>query len=293
MELTPLKYFLEVARTGHITRAAERLGLSQPALSASLRKLEEEAGAPLLDRTAKGVELTEAGIAFAEHARDALHAASEGIRAVRELAGLEAGTIRIGGGATAVGYVLPAAISRFRSEHPAIRFYIREAGSQAVGEAVLAGELDLGIVTLPMRVAGASDLLTLPLVVDELRLITPADHRLADRRSFRWQDLDREAMIGFEAGSAVREVIDQQARLHGAQPEMIMELRSIEPMRHMVAAGVGVALISRFALDESEPGLGCRDSKITRELAIIRRADRVPSAATAAFERVLRTVTRP
>ncbi len=292
MELTPLRYFLEVARTGHITRAAERLGMSQPALSSAIRKLEDEAGAPLLDRTAKGVELTEAGRVFAEHARESLQAADDGVRAVRELVGLESGLIRIGGGATAVGYLLPPAISAFRAQHPAIRYYIREAGSGAVGEAVLAGELDLGIVTLPVRVPGVGDLLTLPLVTDELRLIVPAEHRLADRKNFRWSDLEGEAMVGFEAGSAVREVIDREARAHGAELRVVMELRSIEPMRHMVEAGVGVAFVSRFALQSADEGLGCLDGKLTRELAIVRRADRVPSAAVAAFERVLGRVSR-
>lgn len=286
MELTQLRYFAAVARIGHITNAAERLGVSQPALSASIKKLETEVGATLLHRTAKGVDLTEAGQAFLEHAEEAIRRADAGAQAVRELVGLERGLIRIGGGATAVGYLLPPAISAFSREHAGVRFYIREAGSQSVCESVLTGDLDFGIVTLPIRVPGESDLLTIPLVLDELRLIVPDDHSLRDRKSFRWADLDGEAMIGFEAGSAVREVIDRAARDHDARLRVIMELRSIEPMRHMVAAGVGVAFVSRFAL-EPEAGLSCRDSRLTRQLAIVRRADRVPSSAVAAFERVL------
>jgi len=272
---------------GHITRAAERLGLSQPALSAAIRKLEDEVGSALLDRTAKGVELTDAGRVFAEHAEEALRAADEGTRAVRELVGLERGLIRIGGGATAVGYLLPPAISRFRIEHPGVRFYIREAGSGSVGESVLSGALDMGIVTLPIRVPGGSELLTLPLVMDELRLIVPEDHPLSGRKSFRWSDLDGEALVAFEAGSAVREVIDLAAREHGAELRVVMELRSIEPMRHMVAAGVGVGFVRRFALSGNDQGLRCRDGRLTRELAIVRRGDRVPSPAVAAFERTL------
>ena len=269
-----------------MTKAAERLGVSQPALSASIKKLETEVGTTLLHRTAKGVELTEAGQAFLDHAQEAIRRADAGAQAVRELLGLERGLIRIVGGATAVGYLLPRAISTFRTQHTGVRFYIREAGSESVCESVLSGELDLGIVTLPIRVPGAGDLLSLPLVADELRLIVPEDHHLRTARSFRWADLNGEAMIGFEAGSAVREVIDRAARDRGTHLRVIMELRSIEPMRHMVAAGVGIAFVSRFALDPNE-GLSCADAPLTRQLAIVRRGDRIPSPAVAEFERVL------
>lgn len=272
-----------------MTRAARELGLTQPALSAMLKKLEAEVGAPLLHRTGRGVELTEAGQVFLVHAEDALRRAVAGVRAVRQLAGLEAGSIRLGGGATATTYFLPPVVSRIRRRHPGLRFYVREGGSTGTAAAVLSGELDLGIVTLPIsQGTGKPDLLTLPLVEDELRLVIPPGHRLSGRRSFRWTDIAEEPIIAFEAGAAVRTLIDQASAAAGVTLNVVMELRSIESIKQMVAAGIGVGFVSRFALrGKKDEGLTCRDGKLARELAIVRRADRIPSAAAAEFEREL------
>ncbi len=273
-----------------MTRAASSLGVTQPALSAMLKKLEAEVGADLLDRTGRGVTPTEAGRVFLEYAEDAVRRADAGVEAVRELKGLQRGSIRIGGGATATTYLLPRVVSGFRLEHPAIRFSMREAGSLDVARLVAQGELDLGVVTAPIDAALAGDLVVIPLVEDELRLIVPPGHRLESRRTFRWTDLEGEPVVGFEAGSAVRTVIDRAAMGAGVALDVVMELRSIESIKRMVATGIGVGFVSRFALDEGgdKPrGLGCRDGKVSRSLAIVRRSDRSPSAAVAALERQL------
>lgn len=286
MELTTLRQFAVIAREGHITRAAGKLGVSQPALSAMLRKLEAEVGAPLLHRTAHGVEPTEAGRAFLDHAERSVRSADAAVEAVRELVGLERGSIRIGGGATVTTYVLPPVISRFRAQHPGIRFYVREAGSAEIAGAVSMGELDLGVITPPQR--GAVDGLVLSgLATDAFRLIVPPGHRLEGRPSFRWGDLRGQSMVAFEAGSAVRAVIDRALGTAGVDVVVVMELRSIESIKRMVEQGVGIALVSRFALAEGE-GLVCADGEVERTLAIARRSDRVPSAAVAAFEAALR-----
>ncbi len=323
MELTPLRYFRAIAATGHLTRAAQTLGVTQPALSAMMKKLEAEVGAPLLHRTGRGVELTEAGRVFLTHCDEAVRSADSATRAVRELLGLERGTIRIGGGATAITYLLPPVVGAVRRAHPGLKFYVREAGSTAVGEAVLSGALDLGIVTLPIVLPGADDLLRIPLVEDEMRLIVPPGHRLASSRSasperkrvgssqtpgepedtsrsrsglvkpttFRWKDLESEPVVAFEAGSAVRDVIDRASAAAGVRLDVIMELRSIESIKHMVHAGIGVALVSRFALDEDE-GLRCQDGKLSRQLAIVRRRDRELAPAAREFEKQLLATTR-
>ncbi len=286
MELTTLRYFRAIARHGHLTRAARELGVTQPALSAMLRKLEEELGTELLHRTGRGVELTEAGGEFLAHAELAIREADAGVQAVRELLGLERGTVRVGGGATAITYLLPPVIAKVRSRHPGLRFSIREAGSTQVALAVAAGELDLGIVTLPVSLESSDAILSLPLVEDELRLITPKGHGLARGGGFRWKDLAGVGVVGFEAGSAVREVIDSAASRAGVVLNYVMELRSIESIKGMVSTGIGVGFVSRFALGDGE-GLACRDGRLARQLAIVRRRDRVPGAAASAFEQAL------
>jgi DNA-binding transcriptional LysR family regulator len=155
-----------------------------------------------------------------------------------------------------------------------------------VAQSVLAGELDLGIVTLPLKGTGTAELLVTEWVEDELRLIVPPRTRLSARRSFRWSDLAGESVVGFEAGSAVREVIDRAASAAGVSMNVVMELRSIESIKQMVSAGVGVGFVSRFALRAGE-GLACREGKLSRRLALVRRRDRVPGAAAAAFERLI------
>ncbi|MEO0611653.1 MAG: LysR family transcriptional regulator, partial [Planctomycetota bacterium] len=273
---------------GHLTRAAERLGVTQPALSAMLKKLELEVGAPLLDRTGRGVDLTDAGRVFLEHAEASVRRAEEAVASVRELVGLEAGSIRVGGGATAVAHLLPSVVSAVRREHPALRFYVREAGSLAVASAVISGELDLGIVTMPVVGVGVGELLKIGSFRDELLLIAPPGHRLSSQKTFRWGDVDGEPVVAFEAGSAVRDVLDEAAARAGVSIEVVMEVRSLESIQRMVGAGVGVGFVSRLALDgDSIGGLTCRDGKLIRELAVIRRRDRVPSPAAAVFERVL------
>ncbi len=286
VELTQLRYLIAIADAGHMTRAAEALGVTQPALSAMLRKVEGEVGAELFHRTGRGVEPTAAGLVFIEHARDAVRRADAGVLAVQELVGLRAGSIRVGGGATAITYLLPSVVSTLRRDHPALRFYVREAGSNVVAAAVLRGELDLGIVTLPISVPGHDDLQEIDLIEDEFRLIVPPGHRLGDKRSFRFADLQGEAFVAFEGGSAVRDVVDRAAQRAGASLHVVMELRSIESIKSMVDAGVGVGLISRLALP-ARAGLPCKDERLVRRLAIVRRQGRLPSPAAAAFETLL------
>ncbi len=307
VELTPLRYFVAIARAGHMTRAAQSLGVTQPALSASVQRLEEEVGAALLHRTGKGVELTDAGRAFLVHAEETLRAADATVRAVREVMGLERGSIRVGGGATAVAYLLPPVVSALRQRHEGLRFFVREGGSTDVAKAVLSGELDLGIVTLPVAIPGADGLVRVPLVEDELRLIVPPGHALSPKSSrsgasskraksggeFRWNQIAGEPLVAFEAGTAVRGVVDRAAAAAGVTLNVVMELRSIESIKSMVEAGIGVALVSRFALGEGE-GLVCREGRLSRSLALIKRRDRAASPAAEAFEReLLARVGRP
>ena len=286
MELRTMAQMVAIASHGHMTRAAQELGVSQPALSAALRKLEAEMGVELFHRTGHGVELTEPGRVFVEHAQITLRAADQTSEAVRSLVGLESGSIRVGAGATATGYLLPSAIHAVRDEYPGLKFSIREAGSSAVAQGVISGELDLGIVTLPMNHAQDDELMVVHEILDELRLIVPPGHRLDGKRTFAWKDLQQQPVVAFEAGSAVRSLIDAAASEAGVSLEVVMELRSIESIVQMVNANIGVGFVSKFGLPD-KAGLGARGGNLTRRLGVIRRSDRFPSPAVGAFERAL------
>jgi DNA-binding transcriptional LysR family regulator len=271
-----------------MTRAAEALHLTQPAVSSQLARLEGELGQPLFDRTPSGMLLTRAGETFRGYVEDVFHRLDAARDAIDELAGLERGALAIGGGATATTYLLPPLLGRFHVRHPAIRLFVREQGSQNVVAAVESGELDLGVVTLPLPAGRTPRLLVEPWVDDDLRLIVPAGHALGKRKRFRWKQLEGESLVLFEAGSAVRELIDGQVARAGLRVQTVMELRSIESIKQMVAQGIGAAFVSRFALAGSEHSLVCSEGPLRRELAIVRRRDRTPSAAARAFLELMR-----
>ncbi len=289
-ERTRLHTFLLIAREGNLTRAAEQMHLSQPAVSAQLAGLEQEVGQRLFDRTARGMVLTEAGTTYRAYVEEALERLDAGERAVRALAGLEGGSLSIGGGATATTYLIPSVLGAFHRDFPSIRLFVREQGSQGVAAAVFAGDLDLGIVTLPITGLDRHTLACLRVeawVEDELRLILPPGHRLRERKTFRWPELQGQPLVLFEAGTAVRSLLDGHIEAAGVQVQPVMELRSIESIQQMVAQGIGAAFVSRYALSEQQPGLYCADGRVLRKLAVVTRRDRTASAAARTFRRRL------
>src|SRR5262245_33571797 len=156
--LDELRHLLLIVEHGTFTEAARRAHLSQPALTASIRRLELALGARLLSRGRTGAELTAAGQALLPRARAALAAVDEGRRVVEEVVGLHAGEVRLGAGATACTYFLPPVLAAFRRRHPGVRLLLREAFTDQLEVALDAGELDLAIITAGERPApGPSD----------------------------------------------------------------------------------------------------------------------------------------
>lgn len=291
MDIHQLRTFTVIAREGQMTKAAQALHLTQPALSAQLSKLEDDLGVRLFDRTPRGMTLTAEGQLFLTFVEDALSRLNDGQRAIRELKGLEVGSLSVGGGATATTYLLPPVLARFHEDHPGLRLFVREQASMGVMEAVVAGELDLGVVTLGATDRVPEPLASKPWVEDELVLLVPPKHPLAAKNTYRWKDLDGMPLVLFEAGSAVRNLIDARLLSEGCRPEIVMELRSIETIKQMVAQGIGAGFVSRFALDDSHDSLRASRDAIKRQLAIVWRSDRTLNPAAEAFIEVLDTQT--
>jgi DNA-binding transcriptional LysR family regulator len=290
MELNLLRSLLAVADAGAITEAAQRLGITQPALSRRIVQLEDELGVALLSRGRKGARLTAVGELVASEAR-ALVARYEHLR--REVAAyqhLEGGSIRLGGGATAISFVLPAAIASFQAEHPGVRFQVKEAGSAEVADDVAAGRLELGLVTLPNA---HRDLAVHPLMDDRIVLICNRGHPLAETRALRLEQLGGLSLVGFEAGSAIRGLIDEALHRAGVQMNVVMELRSIPAILRMVATTSHLAFVSAMAVRRGEDVrlLRPRGLDIRRQLGLVFRKGAVLSPAAAAFAASLRGVT--
>jgi len=282
VDLVLLRSFLAVAESGAVTAAATRLHITQPALSRRLQHLEGQLGAPLLDRGRKGAQLTELGRLVRTEGRlivtryDLLR---EQVRAHQQLRG---GTVRVGGGATAVSFVLPAAIARFQAAHPSVRFQVKEAGSSEVAGSVRGGQLEVGMVTLPVQ---GRELEVRPLMMDRIVLVARPDHPLASIGSIRARELDGLPFVGFEGGTAIRQIIDTALRDAGVEMNIVMELRSIPAILRMVASTGNLAFVSQVGV-ESNPDvtqLAVRGLRIERQLAIVIRQGAHLSPAAAAF----------
>ncbi|MCZ7598052.1 MAG: LysR substrate-binding domain-containing protein [Gammaproteobacteria bacterium] len=245
MDLDLVRSFLAVADCGSITEASGRVNITQPALSRRVRQLEAHFGAELLARGRKGVELTEAGRLVAAEGRILVGRFERLAGEVASLQGLESGTVRIGGGATAVSFILPEAIAAFQRDHPGVRFTLKEAGSAEVARDVAEGALELGVVTLPV---GRGDLDIFELGPDAVVLVARRDHPLARRERVEVSELAGHAFVGFEAGSAIRQLIDAALREAGVTMEIVMELRSIPAILRMVETTGNLAFVSRLGL---------------------------------------------
>ncbi len=282
MDLILMRSFLAVAESGGITEAAERLGITQPALSRRIQQLESYLGSSLFERRRQGAVLTETG-RLVEPEAQALVSRFDRLReTLASHERLEGGTLRIGGGATAVAFMLPEAIAAFQSDHPLVRFQLREAGSSEIAEDVMAGRLELGIVTLPVR---DRDLDIAPLTTDRIVLVARPDHVLAGRRRVRVQDLSEQAFGAFEAGSALRQIIDSKLRDAGVEVNVVMELRSIPAILRMVVTTGNLAFVSDLgrASTTDVTVLPLPALKIERRLAIISRRGSKLSPAAKAF----------
>ncbi|MFT5448676.1 MAG: DNA-binding transcriptional LysR family regulator [Gammaproteobacteria bacterium] len=286
MELNLMRSLLAVVDAGAITAAADRVGLTQPALSRRIRQLEEEFGVALLSRGRKGVELTAAGELVAAEARVLVARYDALCAQVAAHQRLEGGTIRLGGGATAVSFVLPPAIADFQRDYPGVRFHLKEAGSREVEQDVVSGRLELGLVTMPVHLR---ELTAKPLMADRIVLISRAEHPLANRQQVDVHALSGMSLVGFEAGSAIRHLIDAALREAGVEMNVVMELRSIAAIVRMVATTGNLAFVSRVGVENERDVkvLPVRGLVIRRELAVIARRGVVLSPAAEAFAKRL------
>lgn len=270
--------FLLVLQEGTFTGAARSAHLTQPALSASIRRLEDQLGGPLLHRDRRGARLTDAGQALLPHARAARAAVEEGRRSVAETLGLGRGEVVIGAGATATTYLLPEVLRAFGDRHPGIRYRLTEVGTPAVVQGVREGLLDLGIATrLPEDTSRWG-------VVEERWRPDPLVVICAPGESRA-----RPPFLTFVEGSPLRTL------LHRHFPEAVvhMELGSIPAIKGNVAVGSGVALVPQSAVERSvEEGRLAYwpdpRTPLTRDLVLIHRGhDRLSTAAGALRELLL------
>ena len=244
IKLKDLRYLVAVADTRHFGRAAGRCFVSQPTLSAQLKKLEQYLGVQLIERQPNNVSLTDAGEQIVARARRILEASDEVVTLARAHRDPLAGRLRLGLLPTIGPYLLPRVSQALRRALPRLELRLYEYQTAPMLEKLKAGELDLGILALPVELDGleAQELFAEPFTV-----AVPARHPLADRESVEVADLERETLLLLEEGHCLRDQALEVCSRIGAGESQDFRATSLETLRQMVATGAGVTLLPALA----------------------------------------------
>ncbi|MEJ3658405.1 LysR family transcriptional regulator [Actinomycetes bacterium KLBMP 9759] len=236
-----LHHFVAVARAEHMTHAAEEIGVPQSTLSRGIARLEADLGVALFVRAGRTVRLTREGRTLLRHAERALGELAEGTREIRGESDALHGRVGLAFLTTLGTAVVPRLLRDFRAEHPGIRFDLVQGPHALLLVQLRAGAADIALTSpLPDEPALVSE----PLDEEELRLVVPAEHRLAARRDgVALAEAAREPFVGFLPGNGLRRTVDAWCRQAGFVPRLAFESADVETLRGLVGAGLGVALL--------------------------------------------------
>lgn len=241
MELRHLKHFIVVAEELNFTRAAERVHIAQSALSTSVRMLEEDLRAKLFVRSTKQVQLTPAGRAFLEKAREILRAVESGREKVAEIEGLRSGSLSIGTVHSLPVFLnLPMLISRYHAENPGIELRLRQGETAGLLEQLRTGKLDLAFLPL---LDPPDDIVTGIIACEDLVAIVPLSHPLAGQSDVQLRNLVQYPFVDFELGWGTRSLTDLAFGQAGLQRQTAFDVTDLETIVDLVEQGLGIALL--------------------------------------------------
>jgi molybdate transport repressor ModE-like protein len=246
-DATRLRLLVEIGREGSVSAAARAIGIGQPSASEHLRTLEGAAGTRLVERGGRGSRLTEAGQVLALHAGQALATLEAGAEELRQLAGLEAGTIRIGASTTPGVYLLPDTLGCFRRDHPKVAVEVEIASSGDIIQRLLDGHVQLALVG---EVDADERVKLEPFLSDELVGIAKPGVLQARDGKVRANALAKQTLLVRERTSSSRRVAERALAAAGAQPAGVWELDSSEAIKRAAREGLGIAFLSRYAVAE-------------------------------------------
>ncbi len=293
MNLRDLQYLVALAEHRHFGRAAEASFVSQPTLSTQIRKLEEELGVTLVERTPRKVMLTPAGREMAERARRVLAEVEQMKEAARRSRDPEAGSVRLGIFPTLGPYLLPHVVPRLRERFPKLELLLVEEKTPVLLERLHEGKLDAALLALPLH----DDSLHVEFLFEEpFLLAVPSGHRLAGAAALSMADLADERLLLLEDGHCMRDHALDVCRLAGAGEKTGFQATSLETLRQMVAANVGVTLLPVLSVkppvahsDEIHL-LPFRDPPPSRRIAMAWRRTSAMGGLLARMAEVLREV---
>jgi LysR family transcriptional regulator, transcription activator of glutamate synthase operon len=296
MELRQLRYLVALAEERHFTRAAAREHIAQPALSQQIRRLEDELGLALVERTTRRAELTEPGRLLVGRARRILAELDAAQNELLGLRGLQAGHVTIGAMHTMGPIDLSLALAIFHERHPGVELTVREHSSEEMAEMLRVDELDLAFLSVTERIESRG-LGLQQLVSEELVVLLPRGHSLGSRRRLRMAELSGEQFISFRDGARLRELLVVAGRTAGFEPLVKLESNESQRVRRLVARGLGVAILPRS--DVEGPGADVavaklREPALTRDITLAWRAERRHAPAAREFiELAKRTYAEP
>jgi DNA-binding transcriptional LysR family regulator len=296
MKLDALHVFLRAADYEHITRAAEDLALTQPAVSRTIHALEQEAGLPLFERQGRRIALTAAGRIVQTYARRIMALERELEESLATLRDVEAGEVIISASKTTGAYLLPPVIARFRALHPPIALQLMIDNSHTVTEEVLAWKSDIGLIEGDISLL-PPELAVEVITTDELVLVIAPTHRWSRLQSVTPAMLVDNELLLREQGSGTREVIEQALLQQGIQISPLLTVPQNETIKQLVMRGVGAAILPALVVQREVATLDLLRVPIVgldlhREFSLVQRADKQLSRTARAFCNLLRQYTK-
>ncbi|MGB8956008.1 MAG: selenium metabolism-associated LysR family transcriptional regulator [Tumebacillaceae bacterium] len=285
-----LVVFVTVAEKKNFSRAAEALSLTQPAISQQIHTLEEYYGTKLFERTSKRVELTRAGetlLPYAKHILDLTQVAKD---AVNDLAGKVTGKLTIGASLTIGEYILPHMLAEYTKRFPDVEVSVLIANTEEIGVMALDHSIDIGVVEGKVQ---HRNLRLTPFLEDQMVLIAPPRHPLADAEEVSRDDLASQPFILREAGSGTRVVAEEVLHELGVHPAKVVSLGSTQSIKAGVEAGIGLAILSKWCVrKELRSGslhqLRMPHFRFTRDLAVLEHTSRTQTRAVSEFVELVR-----
>jgi DNA-binding transcriptional LysR family regulator len=289
MDLSQLETFLAVVQHGSFSKAAEKLYRTQPAISLSIRRLEDEIGEPLFDRTSRGGTLTEAGRTLESYARRMLHLREEALASIQELQGLFRGRLSIGANESTSQFLLPPLLLAYRKAYPGVRIEVYRAASERIPSEVLERHLDFGFLSYE---PADPQLVSQVIRQDEMVLVVAPDHPLAGRVGLRVKDLGEYTFVAHNARTPSRNRVIQAFAQAETPLQISMDLDSLSTIIDFVAQGLGAAILPHVAVEQAIAQsrivrVEVQDLRIERALRIVHRREQTMSSAAKAFMAII------
>ncbi|HKI12075.1 MAG TPA: LysR substrate-binding domain-containing protein [Candidatus Acidoferrum sp.] len=294
MDFDQLTTFVQVSKLKSFSKAGQKVFRSQSAVSAQIRQLEQAYHAKLLDRSAKSVELTPAGVVLFEFAERLLRLRDESMQVVADRGNVVQGPVAFGANEATCLYLLPDILAEFQRRYPLVQISIYRNFSHKILQRLEDGSLDLGIVTLPLK---SPNLKIHTINRDRLRFMVSAKNPMAQRSHVTLEEIASAPLI-FPKTGFTRQVLDKLFRPYRSRLRIAMELPSIGMIKTFVAADVGISIISEsFARDQVKSGevklLNVEGFDLYRELALVYRRDRSLPRAVQALIGMIREIRKP